>query len=320
VKTNSFSRNKLNLTQVKMALTVSDIYAARFGQLLNLPDKVQRAISQLRTTQVPYKPVRPFVRRVYKQHTSNGLPDNWREKILVEYVRRVKEREDPEYSDIFSIFNKIAPSNIESLSASAITLIQKRDKTFRLRVSMLLFDKAITQSMYSAIMAECAARLHDVIPEIAEDLQSQISMFPTLYNMTETCTFPENTDEKFDEKVIEWTKQKEKRRGYAKFMMELFNIGLISEESVRNGFEQVLKELKETASRPKTSQTEENATQFATFLFECSKNVKLELREYLKNELQQFLALPKESLPSLNMRSKFKIEDALKELNKEQNS
>jgi len=304
-----------------MALTVTDVYSVRFGAKLLIPIAVQNNISKLRITPVPYKPVRSFNRHGPRRvRSSIATPDNWREKILVEYVRRVKEREDPEYSDIFSIFNKISQSNLDKLSSDALVLIQKRDEQFRLRVSMLLFDKAITQISYSAIMAECAARLNDVIPEIADDLQSQISMFPTLYNMTETSVYPDSTDEKFDEKVIEWTKQKEKRRGYAKFMMELFTLDLITQESVKSAFEQVVKELNDVSRQPKTNQTEENTSQFVSFLYECSKVAKNELREYLKVSLQEFLTIPKEEVPSLNMRSKFKIEDALKELNKEEKS
>jgi hypothetical protein len=304
-----------------MALTISDIYSVRFApKPFSLPLAVQARIDKLRVTPVPYKPVRIFNRNANRFRATNTTPDNWRESILKDFVRRVKEREDPEYSDVFSIFNRISPSNLDKLSADVVTLIQKRDQQFRLRVSMLLFDKAITQSFYSALMAECAARIQDVIPEISEDLQSQISLFPTLYNMTETITFPREGDENFDERIIEWTKQKDKRRGYAKFMMELFSLGLITEESVRNAFEQVVNELNDSARQAKTSQTEENTNQFVSFLYECSKNAKGTLKTYLKESLQEFSQIPKTELPSLNMRSKFKLEDALKELNKEEKS
>ena len=236
----------------------------------------------------------------------------------MDIVRRVREREDPEYSDIFSIFNKLSPGNIEKLSHDALVLMQKRDEQFRLRITALLFDKAITQSSFSAIMADCAFRLNQVIPEIAEDLQSQITMFPKLYNMSETVTFPDSTQPGFDEKVIEWTKQKEKRRGYAKFMMELFAKNLISEDSVKNAFQQVIRELNETAKQSMSPQTEENTTQFASFLFECTKNQNCPLKAYLMESIQTFLATPRSEVPSLNMRSRFKLEDAFKELNKKQ--
>lgn len=305
-----------------MALTVTDIYGVRFAdKLISLPLGVLAKIERLRVTPVPYKPVRVFNRNATRFRSTPTTPDNWRENVLKDFVRRVKEREDPEYSDIFSIFNRISPSNVDKLSADVVTLIQKRDQTFRLRVSMLLFDKAITgQSFFSSLMAECAARMHDAIPEISDDLQSQISMFPTLYNMTETLTYPKDVTDPYNEELIQWTKQKEKRRAYAKFMMELFALGLITEESVKTAFEQVVNELNSTACLEKTTQTEENTSQFATFLFECSKNTKGQLRAYLRESLDAFIKSPRESLPSLNMRSRFKVEDALKELNKEEKS
>jgi hypothetical protein len=300
-----------------MVLSVVDIYSVRFGEKLPLPRVVQDNIGRLRITPVAYKPVRTFVRNGAPRHRNvTAMSENWREKALVDIVRRVREREDPEYSDIFSIFNKITLSSLDKLSHDAIELIQKRDEQFRLRVSTLLFDKAITQGSYSSVMAECAYRLNTVVPEISEDLQTQIQMFPKLYDVSDTVTFPESTEEGFEEKVIAWMKQKDKRRGYAKFMMELFAKDLIPESMVRVAFDQVVKELNDIARYPSSERTIENTTQFVEFIFECSKTAKGEFKEYLKSVVQNLLKLPKTELPSLNMRSKFKLEDALKLLEK----
>jgi hypothetical protein len=300
-----------------MSLVVVDVYNVRFGLKLPLPKSVQDNIGRLRITPVAYKPVRTFVRNGGPRHrTPAATVDNWREKALVEMVRRVREREDPEYSDVFSIFNKLALSNLDKLSHDAIELIQKRDEQFRLRVTTLLFDKAITQSAFSTVMAECAFRLNTVIPEIAEDLQAQISMFPKLYDLSDTVTFPDAKEDGFEDKVVTWMKQKDKRRGYAKFMMELFVKDLIPEIMVRGAFEQVVKELNELAKYPLTERTAENTTQFVEFLFECSKTAKGSLKEYIKEKVQSLLKIPKAELPSLNMRCRFKLEDALKLLEK----
>lgn len=300
-----------------MSLTVVDVYNVRFGPKLSLPRSVQDNIGRLRITPVAYKPVRNFVRSGGPRHRpSSSVSENWREKALVEMVRRVREREDPEYSDIFSIFNKITMSSVDKLSHDAIDIIQKKDEQFRLRVTTLLFDKAITQSAFSAVMAECAYRLNIVIPEIADDLQTQIQMFPKLYDISDTITFPEASEEGFEDKVVSWMKQKDKRRGYAKFMMELFVKGLIPENLVRGAFEQVVKELNEIAKYPASEKTTENTTQFVEFLFECSKTAKGVLKDCLKSEVQSLLKIPKADLPSLNMRCKFKLEDALKLLEK----
>lgn len=298
-------------------LTVDAMYSVRFGPKLSLPQIVQDNIARLRITPVPYRPVRTFVRHTYKNRgTTATQSENWRQAALVDIVRKVKEREDPEYSEIFGIFNKISPGNLEKLSGDAIVFMQKRDEQFRLRVSALLFDKAITQPPFSAVMAECAYRINEVIPGVSEDLQSQIEMFPKLYDMTETITFPEFGTDGFNDKVVLWMKQKEKRRGYAKFMMELFAKNLITEDVVKSALDQVVRELNDLARQKATEQTTENTTQFVEFLFETSKKVKGALKDQLKTSVQEILATPKAELPSLNMRSKFKLEDAFKELNK----
>lgn len=303
-----------------MAITVVDVYSVRFGNKLPLPKIVQEYIAKLRITPAPYKPVRVFKRNHHKHHNNVNAQD-WdriRETAIEDYVRKIKQQDDKEYAEIFRILNKVAPSNVEQLAAEAIDLIQKRDNDFRLRISILLFDKAITQPAFSGVMAECARFLNMAIPEIADDLQIQITMFPRLYNMNETITIPESTDPTYDDKIIAWTKQKDKRRGYAKFMMELFIKELIKEEVVKQSLDSVLAELDQTAKQPKTPLTEENVSQFVTFIFETSKIVKGDLKQSLADSTQKILAIPKAELPSLNMRSKFKLEDALKELNKKE--
>jgi hypothetical protein len=302
-----------------MALVIADVYSVRFGAKLSLPKIVQDNIARLRITPAPYKPVKLFTHKgAYRPRFTRPDNENWRQNALMDIVRRVKEREDPEYSEIFSIFNKIAPGNIEKLSESAVGYIQKRDETFRLRVTALLFDKAITQPSFSGVMAECARLLNIAIPEISDDLQVQISMFPKLYDMSETITFPDSTQQGFNDKVIEWMRQKEKRRGYAKFMMELHNKDLIKEDIVKQGLDQVLVELNDTARQPSSEKTVENTGQFVEFIFETSKTVKGGLRETLRESVKTILALPRPDLPSLNMRCRFKLEDAFKELNKKQ--
>jgi len=304
-----------------MVLSIADVYSVRFGAKLSLPKIVQDNIARLRITPAPYKPVKLFTHKGNYRHRPFQSPadsENWRQNALIDIVRRVREREDPEYSEIFSIFNKIAPGNVEKLSADAVGYIQKRDDTFRLRVTALLFDKAITQPSFSAVMAECARLLNIAIPEVGDDLQVQVSMFPKLYDMNDTLTFPDSNEDGFDDKVIAWMKQKEKRRGYAKFMMELHNKDLIKEDIVKQGLDQVIVELNETIRQPTKEKTVENASQYVDFLFELSKTIKGSLKDSLRESVKTVLAIPRADVPSLNMRCRFKLEDAFKELNKKE--
>jgi hypothetical protein len=278
-----------------MALSVADMYSLRECPKLVLPQAVQDVIATLRRTAMVFK---PFHKPQRHYHARPKQSDNWREKLLVDMVRKVREREDPEYSEIFAIFNKIAPSNLEKLSNDTIAFIQKRDESFRLRVATLLFDKAITNHTYACVMADCALRLSKTIPEIVEDLETQVSMFDTLYNMNETITYTNDT-------VIAWTKQKEKRRGYAKFVTELFIRGLMSQDNVNTGLSEVAKELQSMLTQEShDEQMDENIHQCAVFLFETAKLLKK--NDHLKQVITDIL---KSKLP---MKTKFKLEDALK--------
>ena len=296
-----------------MGLTIAEVYEARFGQKLPLPKSVQDNIAKLRITPAAYKPVRPQPRHVPRHRPS--MPENWREKVLVDYVRKVKEYDDPEYYEVFAILNKIAPPTLEALSTQIVGFINARDDQFRLRISMLLFNKAISENVFAGVMADCAVKLVESVPEVREDLHAQVEMFPKLYNMTETLVFPSMSEPGFDEKVIAWMRQKDKRRGYSKFLTQLFVRKLVTEKMIHASLEQIVVDLNDTARQAKTPQTEENTTHLVDFLFESAKVLpagSLEIRKLISESLTTFLKVPRPELPSLCMRSRFRAEDTLK--------
>jgi hypothetical protein len=292
-------------------LTVAQVYGVRFAEKLSLPKIVQDNIAKLRITPVAFKPYRPPVKAPYRAKPA----ENWRENALVEAVRRVKERDDPEYDEVFGSLNKIAPRTLDKMSEKVVQNIKKRDDIFRLRVTTLLFDMAISQSGYAILMADCAKKLVSDIPDIREDLLVQTKMFPKLYNMTETLTYPSSEEAGFADKVVEWMKLKDKRRGYAKFVTQLFVRELVGEQTVGECMTHVSADLTGMAKQPKTEQSEENTTQYVDFLFETAKilpSSAKDLRSLMNTFIQSVLDIPRPDLPSLNMRSRFKLEDALK--------
>ena len=294
-----------------MSLTVAQVYGVRFAEKLSLPKIVQDNIAKLRITPVAFKPYRPPARAPYRAKPA----ENWRENALVEAVRRVKERDDPEYDEVFGSLNKIAPRTLDKMSEKVIANIKKRDEIFRLRVTTLLFDMAISQSGYAVLMADCAKKLVTEVPDIREDLLAQTEMFPKLYNMTETLTYPSSEEVGYADKVVEWMKLKDKRRGYAKFVTQLFVRELVEEKTVGECMTHVSSDLTGMAKQPKTEQSEENTTQYVDFLFETAKilpDTAKDLRVLMKTFIESVLGIPRSELPSLNMRSRFKIEDALK--------
>ena len=297
-----------------MSLSVAQIYSVRFGDKLPLPGSVQDNIAKLRITAAAYKPVRQPSKN-YSRHHRNDSSGNWRVKSLLGFVSRIKDGDDKDYHNIFSMLNKVGPANITTLSNEANEIISKRDEEFRLRISTLLFNKAITESMFASVMSDFAKRLNDVNSEIREDLILQAKMFPTLYDINVTLTYPLSTEPDFDNKVVEWMKQKEKRRGYAKFLTQLFIRDMITEEIMVSSMGNVISEMKTVARQPRTDQTDENTTQYVDFIYESSKLLPataITLRNIVKLNISEFLVVPRAELPSLGMRSRFRLEDALK--------
>jgi hypothetical protein len=291
-----------------MELTSALLYSMRFIQKITLPEIIKQNISKLRLVPATYRPGR-FVKKVVQEQT------NWREKILVEYVRRIRETDDPDYDQMFAIFNKVAKATLDTLSQEAIEIMKRRDQDFRLRVTTLLFDKAIKGSFYAGIMSELAVKLNTVIPEVSEDLQAQASMFGTLYDMSGTLVFPKADEEGFEDKIIAWTKQKDVRRGYSRFLTYLYIAHLVPGKILHESMQKVITDLDDTVIQTKTERSEENVTQYADFLFEIAKllpKTAVELRGLLQTRVDSILKRPRSELPSLNMRSRFKLEDTYK--------
>jgi len=291
-----------------MELTSALLYSMRFIQKITLPEIIKQNISKLRLVPATYRPGR-FVKKVVQEQS------NWREKILVEYVRRIRETDDPDYDQMFAIFNKVAKATLDTLSQEAIEILKKRDQDFRLRVTTLLFDKAIKGSFYAGIMSELAVKLNAVIPEVSEDLQAQASMFGTLYDMSGTLVFPKADEEGFEDKIIAWTKQKDVRRGYSRFLTYLYIAHLVPGKILHESMQKVITDLDDTVIQTKTERSEENVTQYADFLFEIAKllpKTAVELRGLLQTRVDSILKRPRSELPSLNMRSRFKLEDTYK--------
>jgi hypothetical protein len=298
-----------------MSLTVANMYSVRFGTKLHLPELVQDNIARLRITAAAYKPVRHAPRHHAKHQPKYDTSDNWRMKSLEGFVSKIKNKDDPDYNRIFEILNKVSVSNMEALSKEASAVLAKRDPEFRLRATTLLFDKAIRESLYANIMADVAAKLNTVNPDIQDDLRLQAQMFPKLYDINTTLTYPTAADSDFDNKVILWMKQKETRRGYARFLTQLYIRDMLTDEIMIQAVDQVVSELRAMAQMPKTEQTDENTTQFVDFLFESSKILPVKskaVRERIASSLKEVLAIPRTDVPSLGMRSRFRLEDALK--------
>jgi hypothetical protein len=295
----------------KMEFSSAFIYSMRFAQKSVVPEAIMTSISKLRLIPAVYRPVKI----VKPKHVRRVESDNWRESSIREMHRRIRETTDPHYDEMLGIFNKVSQSNLKTLAEEALKIMKSQDEEFRLRVVTLLFDKAIKGSAYAAVMADLVLVLSTSIPEIADDLNVQIKMFTSLYDMNETLTFPSSTEPDFNEKVIAWSKQKDVRRGYSRFLTHIYIRNIIPGDVLHISITRVLDDLENSVSQPKTEKLEEIITQYADFLFEIGKLLPptaVELRGLLETRIGSILMRPRVDLPALNMRSRFKLEDAQK--------
>lgn len=281
-------------------MDIASIYAARSLPRLSLPSEILDSISKLK---ISFKPAfrRPFVKRKHVEEVGN-----WRESALAEVVRKVREKDDPDYDEINASINKMAKSSYAKLITDIIDRLKKRDEMFRLRVTTLLFDRGIRQNFYASILADAYGEIAKHLPDALQDLQTQIAMFDTLYDTANVTLVPSSTDTGYDDAVIAWTKQKETKRGYAVFVAELYARSLIPEETMVGFLKTVMNDLKESIHMPKNPALEEHVDALVRFLFAVATKLPI------ANELKTILAIPRTEVPSLTMKNRFKLEDTVK--------
>lgn len=279
-------------------MDVAAIYAVRGLPRPSLGDDILSTIAKLK---ISFKPA--FRRNLRPKRQED---DNWRNSALAAAVRKVKEKDDPDYSEIVSNINKLSKSNYTKLMTDFLERIKKRDALFRLRVTTLLFDFGVKSTFFAPIMADAYKDIVTAHPDALQDLATQTAMFDTLYDTATIVVVPHSADPGYDEAILAWTKQKEIKRGFAAFVAELYSRGLVPEETMNGFLKQVFDDLRESVRAPKTPANEEHVDALVRFLFAVATKV------YIKASCQGILAIPKTETPSLNMKSRFKLEDAMK--------
>ena len=281
-------------------MEVQTIYAGRSLPRPSLTDDILATISKLKISfKAPFR--RPFVNK------KRGDTTNWRESALADVVRKVREKDDPDYDEINSKINKLTKQTYSKLMLDILDILAKRDEMFRLRVTTLLFDRGIRQNFYAGIMADAYKDIVQKSPDALHDLMTQIQMFDTLYDASKVIVVPLSSDPGYDEAIIQWTKQKETKRSFAVYVSELYTRGLIPEETMAGFVKTVVNDLTESIRREKTSTNEEHVDALVRFVFAVASKV-----PSIKDSVRQVLKIPKTETPSLNMKSRFKLEDSLK--------
>ena len=283
-------------------MDIATIYAARTLPRPELASSILDTISKLR---ISFKPTfrRPFPTK--KRHEREEM-SNWRETALVDVVRKVREKDDADYDAVSAILNKVSKQTYAKLMTELLEVLGKRDGMFRLRVTTLLFDRGIRQNFYAPIMADVYAEIIKTQPDASGDLMTQIQMFDKLYDTGNVTILPASSDPGFNEAIIAWTKQKEMKRGFAVYLAELYSRELVTQDTMLGIVRVVLEDLRTSVKTPKTSAVEEHVDALARFVFAVSKKVPI------RKEVADILAAPRSECPSLNMKSRFCLEDAAK--------
>lgn len=284
-------------------MDIQAIYAVRNTPRPSVSEEVRDLISKLK---ISFKPAfrRPF--NHHKRRANVEEPINWRESALIDVVRKVREKDDADYDEINANINKLSKTTYSKLMTDILERLKKRDEMFRLRVTTLLFDRGIHQNFFATLMADAYAEIAKAQPDALQDLLTQVSMFDKLYDTTNVTMIPASSDPTYEETVIAWTKQKEKKRGFAVYVAELYSRGLVPEEVMQGFVKTVCDDLKDSVRQPKNAPLEEHIDGLVRFLFAVASKVPL------ASALKEILAIPKSEMPSLNMKSKFKLEDAVK--------
>jgi|688.fasta_scaffold00564_65 hypothetical protein len=289
-------------------MDVATLYSLR-SETVPLCEATIAAIAKMRRTPVSYKPAAHVHGRRYQRKTTpRGLPENWREKAILETHRRLKEREDPDYDVVVTSVNKLSNEHFDVMVRDTLEVLEKRDDAFRLRVSTLVFDRGILQNFFAPLIAKFIKVLSLKFPEMRDDIAVQISMFHRLYDADNITLVPSSNDPTYDDAIIAWTKQKEKKRGFAVMVGELNANGMVHFETMRSMLQEVINDLDSTSREPKTPATEEHVDHLVRFLFAVAPNVKGQMIDPIKNIME----IPRPHVPSLTMKSRFKLEDALK--------
>lgn len=284
-------------------MDIQSIYAARALPRPSLPEEITLLISKLK---ISFKPTfrRGFTNR--SRHSSTSAAPDWREAALADVVRKVREKDDEDYDAVSAAMNKLSKSNYTKLMTDVLERLAKRDALFRLRVTTLLFDRGVRQTFFATMMADAYRDIVKAQPEALQDLAIQTSMFDKLYDMENVTVVPASSDPGYEEAIIAWTKQKETKRGFAVYVSELYSRGLVPEETLVGFLKTVLDDVATSIRSPKSDANVEHVDALVRFLFAVAPKVSL------KSALTSILAIPRSETPSLNMKSRFSLEDAAK--------
>jgi hypothetical protein len=281
-------------------MEIAIIYNARHLPRDPIPQEVLDTIAKLKIT------FRPSFRRRHQRRSDYVDNEEWRKNLLSGIAQKLREKDDKDYTDITGYLNKITKDKYEDFIELILSRLEKRDDDFRLRVTTALFDRGIRQPFFTPMMAEIYKDISKAFPDALNDLKSQIQMVDQLYDLNNVISVPNCVDKDYNENIIKWNKQKELKRGFAVYLVELYIRDLIDDFEMYAIVGILMTELQQSLSLVKTEDHVEHVDALVRFMYAVAKRIPI------KVTLQEILKLPKDATPSLSMKSRFRIEDAIK--------
>ena len=284
-------------------MDVKTIYALR-----DVPRKElsPETIETIRTLKITFNPT---FRKPPTQNRVVNAPANWRANLIQNIAKTIMNKDDDDdYRQIYSRINKMSKSTYTKLIGEVMEIIERRDEQFRFRVTTMLFDLGVRQGNFATLVADAYALMIKTYPDAKDDLNTQIKMFDTIYDVKNSVdiVIPVSTDPTFEKAILEWSLQMEKKRAFAFYINELFVRNLIEMETYQGFVNTALADLEISVKQPFTEVMENHIHSIAKFLLIAAP--KVECREAIK----VLLALPRDQTPSLKMKSRFALEDAAK--------
>lgn len=302
-------------------ITPSQIYALRETNLLDVPPQVLEIISMMQLSPVAQVYTKkPTYRKPTFNVPSAERVGSWRTDTIIMAKKMNFKHDDEDFATVLAKSNKVSTSTVGKVASEIVETIRKRDQVFRLKTVAMLFDRGVSMPFYSKLVANLFELLHKDIPEIKDDLQfsCSIDIFNKMFDQTETIAYPSSVDADYEDKLCEWTRKKEIRRGFGMFVTELHIRGLVDESVIVNAMKVATEELIEMVQKPTDKCIGETVDQLVTLMFETGKIVVTRygkdhpLMTLLTETTTKVLEIPKDRAPCLGMRSKFKLEDIKK--------
>jgi hypothetical protein len=295
-------------------------YETTMTEMLEIPDAIRMTIAGMEA--LPVAPV--YVRRAPAagagRAQARAVPvsaadaeASWRRSAIHSIRNAPREKDDPDYEKIIAIVNKIVDKTLADKTAEVVGILGTRDGEFRMRVVNFIFDRGVRTPFYAKLLASLIKGLGVAIPAVDDDIAvfCSVETFNVMFG-GEIIPFPKSTDEAYSDKVCEWHKHREVRRGFGVFALELFSQGVVSEEMITDSIKTAIDDLEETVCNEDPAvKTEmaERADQIVNFMTEVVKAVG---NHVVKTQIEKILMIPKATAKCLGMRSRFRLEDLLK--------